>query len=379
MSLSRQFWDFHVRPIIPMMTLLMVVVFALVACGGGDSDKNAKDDERANALANSPALQTIEARGGISTPASASTVAPSPTPVREMTMDEAQKQLWLFLSKCITLDTSDIEAVQVEGNWYVRGMLDSNHETGLWEVPNVEEPVQPYDQRAKDWLETIEGNCSQEKMLVMTTPIPPTPVVSGAASASAAVWGFLVRCASELSKDNVNAQENPLESEWIVTTDKVFVEALGREVSFGVWSVSYDGVVTRKDTLAQVWYAYVLPTKTGGECASAFVPNILYNLPSPTPVATSTAPTQPPAPTPTARIQGSINAETSVWAYLVPCFSNVKVSDFKATFDSSNSIWVVVQTDGATVSTWSVSNNGIIKDTNSSAKQRREVVTAGSC
>ena len=361
--------------------LFMVSILALVACGGDDGDGDEDGSSaRDKAIANSPALQTIEALGGTSRAAPSATV--EPTLVREISMDEAKKQLWVFLSKCITLDTTDIEAVQVEGNWYVRGSLRSNHETGLWEVPNAGQSVQPYDERAKEWLETVEGGCTPEKMRIMTTPIPPTPVVSGAAAASAAVWGYLVRCVSELSKDNVHAQENPLESEWIITTDEVLVGALGRKADFGAWSVSYEGVITTKDSLAQVWNAYVFPTTKGEECAKQYVPNILYALPSPTPIVASTPvipPTERPVPTPTPKIRGASEAVNSVWAYLIPCFSGIDISDFKATYDSSNVVWVVVQVAGATTSTWSVANNGVITATNASARANEAIVKARSC
>lgn len=382
MSKTRRFPGFRIPSIGLITALFMVSIIALVACGGGGGGGDDEDgmSQREKAIANSPALQTIEALGGTSSPAAS--VAASPTPVREITMDEAKKQLWVFLSKCITLDTTDIEAVQVEGNWYVRGSLRSNHETGLWEVPNAGQSVQPYDERAKEWLETVEGGCTPEKMRIMTTPIPPTPVVSGAAAASAAVWGYLVRCVSELSKDNVHAQENPLESEWIITTDEVLVDALGREANFGAWSVSYEGVITTKDSLAQVWNAYVFPTTKGEECAKQYVPNILYALPSPTPIVASTPvipPTVRPVPTPTPKIRGASEAVNSVWAYLIPCFAGIDISDFKATYDSSNVVWVVVQVAGATTSTWSVANNGVITATNTSSRANEAIVKARSC
>jgi len=381
MSRTRHFPDFLTPSMGLIVALFMVSILALVACGGGGGGDDDEDGSSARdkAIANSPALQTIEALGGTSRAAPSATV--EPTPVREISMDEAKKQLWVFLSKCITLDTSDIEAVQVEGNWYVRGSLSSSHATGLWEVPIARHSVQPYDQRAKDWLETVEGGCSSEKMRIMTTPIPPTPVVSGAASASAAVWGYLVSCVSELSKVNVHAQENPLESEWIITTDEIFVDALGMEANFGAWSVSYEGIITTKDSLAQVWNAYVFPTKKGEECARQYIPNILYALPSPPIVANTpvTAPTERPVPTPTPNIRGASEAVNSVWAYLIPCFASIDISDFNATYDSSNVVWVVVQLAGATTSTWSVRDNGVITATNASARANEAIVRAGSC
>ena len=105
MSRTRWFPGFRISSIGLIAALLMVSITALGACGGGDGDEDGAS-ERDKAIANSPALQTIEASGGTSGPAS--TVAASPTPVREISMDEAQKQLWVFLSPPISNDLKKI-------------------------------------------------------------------------------------------------------------------------------------------------------------------------------------------------------------------------------------------------------------------------------
>ena len=375
MSCRRYFRTVSTRLI---SAFFILSIFALVACGGEGSEEDGP--------VKTSTLQTIEAREATN---AGSNSHDAPTPIPPLDMESAKKQLWVFLSKCITLDTSDIEAVQVEGNWYIRGRLNSGHETGLWEIGNLDQVIKPYDKRAMDWKETVGGDCSPEKMQLLTTPIPPTPVVPRGDDAAAAVWGLLVRCVSELAKQDVNAQDNPLGSEWIVTTDEVFVDALGRESHFGVWSVSYTGAVGQKDGLAEEWARYIAPTMQGQGCAVQSVENIrslLPALPTPTPLPTPTAaptprptPTMRPAPTPTPKIRSASDAQNSVWAHLVPCFSDITLSEFTATYDSSNSVWVVVQVSGAVTSTWSVGSNGAISASNSAANSSEATVNAGTC
>lgn len=363
--------------------LFIFSMIALVACGGGEEDSD-------SGPAKTAAQQTIAAKDATNVGSDPHTVAtPVPTPIPPLDMEAAKKQLWVFLSKCIILDTTDIEAVQVEGKWYVRGRLTSGHETGLWEIVSSEQAIEPYDKRATEWKETVEGDCSPEKMQLLTTPVPPTPVVPRGEDAAAKVWGLIVACVSELSKTDVLAQDNPLESEWIITTDDVFVEVLGREADFGVWSVSYTGNLKAKDDLANNWAAYVVPKSQGQDCASGYLENIRLLLPMlPTPVPTITPTPTPtprptatmrPVPTPTPKIRGASDAQSSVWAHLVPCFSDITLSDFTATFDSSNGVWVVVQVSGAVTSTWSVGNNGVIAASNAAANDSETTVNAGTC
>tara|TARA_B100000029_G_scaffold484607_1_gene536999 strand:+ start:3565 stop:4740 length:1176 start_codon:yes stop_codon:yes gene_type:complete len=373
--------------------IFSLFLVALVACGNTAGESG---DAREKALANSPVIQTLEAQGLDPLNPNSGTVGNDVTSKTNvgLSMQDAQKQLWVFLSKCITIDTRDIEAVELEGNWYVRGSLQSSHETGLWKVPPQGESVEPYDQRAKEWLATIESDCSQEKMSVMTTPIPPTPKVGNGQSAAAAIWAYIVGCVSELSEDDVQAQDNPLNSEWVVTTDSVFVDALGRQADFGVWSVPYSGLPVSglpdaKDDLAQAWNAYIFPTTRGEACAVEFIENIKIALPTePTPAAAATptmtpttAPTATmrPVPTATPAIRNSTDAVNSVWAHLVPCFPTIKTTEFSATFDASKSNWVVIQDSGSASSTWSVSQSGYIAPTNSSAETDNVTVLAGSC
>jgi hypothetical protein len=371
--------SFNVISLPKTLALAMVVIVALLlsACGGADIEILS---DQQKAINGSPALQTIEARSSSDTTAEPHAVIATAIP--EIDMESARKYLWVYLSKCITFATSDIEAVQLDGIWYVRGRLSSKHETGLWKVLDNGQAIEPYDQRAKDWLVTITGECSEEKMKVMTTP---TPVVTGSEYASSAIWSLIVGCVSELAKNKVHASQNPSNAEWIITTEEIFVEALGRESDFGVWSLSYTGVPAPKDNLAKAWNGYLYESADRPACGPQYLVPIIAALPAlipaPTPTHTPSPthtpnPTQTPNPTPIPKIQNGGQAENSVWAHLVPCFSDIVLLDFKATYDSSKSNWVVLSTKGAT---WSVGGDGSITASNASAIDDEAVVKGGAC
>jgi len=349
------------------VTIVIMVALLLSACGGDDLETLTGKDK---AMAGSPALQTIEARTSNGTavdPHSPNVQAVAPTPIPEIDMESARKYLWVYLSKCITFAMSDIEGVQLDGIWYVRGRLDSKHETGLWKILDYGREIEPYDQRAKNWLVTINGECAEENMKVMTTP---TPVVTGAAYASTAIWSILVGCVSELEKSKVHASDNPSNAEWIITTDEIFVEALGREADFGVWSLSYTGVPVPKDNLAKAWYGYVYESPERPGCGPQYLDTIKAVLPALTPV---------PDPTNIPAIRNGVQAQNSVWAHLIPCFPGIVISDFAATYDDSNSNWVVLQSKESKASTWSVSNDGTITASNAAAKTDEAVVNGAEC
>jgi len=351
------------------VAVVIMVALLLSACGGDDLETLSGMDK---AVAASPALQTIEARKSNGTtvdPHRANVQAAAPTPIPEIDMESARKYLWVYLSKCITFAISDTEAVQLDGIWYVRGRLDSKHETGLWKILDNGREIEPYDQRAKNWLVTITGECAEENMQVMTTP---TPVVTGSAYASTAIWSILVGCVSELEKSKVHASDNPSNAEWIITTDEIFVEALGREADFGVWSLSYTGVPVPKDNVAKAFYQYLYDSPERPGCGPQYLPAINAALPVLIPIDT-------PNPTQAPTIRNGSQAQNSVWAHLIPCFPEIEISSFTATYDDSTSSWVVLQTKESKASTWSVSNDGTITASNASAKVDEAVVTGGGC
>ena len=362
------------------LATLMAAIFLISACGGDIETLSGKE----KAVAGSPALQTIEARG-VGNETMVNPHSTNPTPIPEMDMEGARNQLWVYLSRCISFETSDTEAVLVDGIWYVRGRLESRHETGLWKILDSGKGIEPYDQRAKDWLDTIQGECAAENMQVMTTP---TPVVTGSDYASSAIWSLIVGCVSDLQKSDVQSYENPSNSEWISTTNKIFVEVLGREAEFGVWSLSYTGIPAPKDNIAKAWYGYIFH-----DCEPQYLVPIIEALPvlpiAPTPTPTPTPPPTPtpvptmtPTPLPTAipKVQSTLEASNSVWAHLVPCFPRIEIAEFTATYDSASSHWVVLQTKGdAGSSTWTVRSDGTITASNLSAKSDAATVSSGSC
>jgi len=363
------------------LAILTMAIFLISACGDvGIEALSGKE----KAVANSAALQTIEARGVGGEPI-VDPHSTNPTSIPEIDMEGARNQLWVYLSRCISFETSDTEAVLVDGIWYVRARLDSRHETGLWKILDRGRAIEPYDQRAKDWLDTIQGECAAENMQVMTTP---TPVVTGSDYASSAIWSLIVGCVSDLQKSDVQSYENPSNSEWISTTNKIFVEVLGREAEFGVWSVSYTGVPAPEDNIAKAWYGYIY-----NGCEPQYLVPIIGALPvlpiaptptpTPTPMPTPTpVPTMTPTPFPTAipKIQSNLQASNSVWAHLVPCFPSIDIAEFTATYDSASSHWVVLQTKGsAGSSTWTARGDGTITASNLSAKADAAAVSAGSC
>ena len=87
--------------------LFIFSMIALVACGGGEEDSDSGPAKTAT-------QQTIAAKDATNVGSDPHTVAtPVPTPIPPLDMDAAKQQLSVFLSKCIILDTTDIEAVEV--------------------------------------------------------------------------------------------------------------------------------------------------------------------------------------------------------------------------------------------------------------------------
>ena len=80
--------------------------------------------------------------------------------------------------------------------------------------------------------------CSAEAMAPLVTPAPlptPTRAVVEITDAVRNLWAYLVKCAPDLTVEELVATWNPVNDEWIVVTKP------GGAVDYGVWTLKEDG------------------------------------------------------------------------------------------------------------------------------------------
>ena len=196
-------------------------------------------------------------------PAPTPTLMPAPTPTpAAQSPDEALNLLWVYLSRCISLDASQLEAYMVKGDWFVRAVADSPREYGFWKVEAVTGAVEPHDNLAREWHSFVDSQCDPEFLAAVATPTPttlpqtptppPPPVVTEAGDAVTTLWAHLVPCYPGLPTEVFEAMWSPAESIWIVRTKA------DTETDYGVWTVGPDGSIAAQNSESRLREAEVL-------------------------------------------------------------------------------------------------------------------------
>ncbi|HEU0021586.1 MAG TPA: hypothetical protein VFR55_07945 [Dehalococcoidia bacterium] len=181
---------------------------------------------------------------------------PSPTPTNipipaatvMATADEARNQVWAYLTQCVSININDLEARQIQGEWFVQAAGESPDQYGLWKVDPNFGLVQAHNIRARQWEPLVNQNCTPEQFNGFFTPTP-SPLrnseVTEAPQAVTILWATLVNCYPNMETGDLQATLDPARGEWVVTANT--------DVSsnYGVWAVASDGTVSPKNRQAQ--------------------------------------------------------------------------------------------------------------------------------
>jgi len=155
--------------------------------------------------------------------------------------DSAVSTVWSFLTRCFSnLEREIFEATRVtaRGEWVVVTKPNSGREFGTWKVSEVTGEIKPYAGLAQAWDSAVKLECSAEAMAALVTPTPvptPTRAVVEMTEAVRNLWAYLVKCAPDLTVEELVATWNPVNDEWIVVTKP------GGTVDYGVWTLKEDG------------------------------------------------------------------------------------------------------------------------------------------
>ena len=320
--------------------VLLVSVVAVIISGcifSGDDDADQDESAASKSSTLSTIIAATKAAGGEfnqNAPGSAGSGGASSRPARPhaptvaavavVDQDLARKLLWVHLSRCITFNAVDIEAVQVNDEMYVRASEQSQHDTGLWKVLSTGTEIEPYDDLAKAWSNVVKNNCDPNLQGQIATPMP---IIANAESAALALWSSLVVCFPDLSVTNIRATESHLSGTWIITTDDVHLQKMDRSVNFGVWS--FDGSTgggRAANPLAEQWYSFL-----ANRCDVTRLESIKQLF---------------PLPTPGFPVNDHTEAQNRLWAYLSPCFPDRTPGGTVTTspvLDPKSGTWTITQ------------------------------------
>ena len=206
----------------------------------------------------------------------APTLAPTPTPVAKKP-DQARNLVWAFLSKCVSFDPQDLNAVPVGDHWLVKVPSRARQQFGTWKVNSVSGNFQPHDSLAQEWLSIVESECSPESLQIYLAPTPTftpsptptptptprptppsptaTPVLKSTTAAVATLWAYLVKCFPTLATSDLESTLDPPAGDYIVKDDGSAV--------YGVWRVrATDGRISPDNDRARIRDQ----TVRGGRC-----------------------------------------------------------------------------------------------------------------
>lgn len=263
--------------------LALFLTLSCGALGGGDPDLRARPTARPTdtptptpqvtstprpTLAPLLSLNTPVTRSRRGIPTTPPTRAPTAVPVAN-TAAQARNLLWGYLTRCVSFDPSNLEAVEVNKDWLVRAPLDGSQKFGTWQVRSKSGDLIPYDSLAREWSAVVENECQTQALndLLLPTPtftpsptftplpIPtrtptprpsPTPIllVKSATDAVATLWAHLVTCFPTLTTGNLESTLDPSSGQYVVKD---------KGASFyGVWRVDrLDGKVIANNSIAR--------------------------------------------------------------------------------------------------------------------------------
>lgn len=273
--------------------------------------------------------------------------------------DVARNLVWVHLSQCITLASTDLAATHITGDWYVNDAPESETKAGLWKVTAATGDVEPNDVLSRQWEEIIVSECSPESLRALTTPTPaPTvaPAIADAPGATGVVWSYLTQCLPAISVENFDAKFIPSQDWWVVTTKS------DSATNFGAWTVNNTtGVLSPYAGFSREWDSVVKL-----QCN----PEALASLSTPTPV-----------PSPTPAVIDAAQAVTTLWSYLVRCAPTLKTEELAATLNPAQGQWIVITKPGLPTDygVWSVMSDGTISPGNRAAARRDTEVRDKTC
>jgi len=161
-------------------------------------------------------------------------------------------------------------------------------------------------------------------------------------------WVYLSRC-TPFNPSQLAAYE--VENDWYVQAPDA------KKFFFGIWRIeSATGKLFPHDVTARKWQPYV---ETGCDPVAG-----LGVLPTtPTPIVPSTT-----------------DAVATLWSYLVKCFPNAELNDFKAVLDPVSDRYVVKDDDEIQYRVWRVDQaDGVITPEDIHARRRDETIRGGNC
>ena len=299
------------------------------------------------------ALDDAEGGAGEATEAAADPeAAAEPVLVQDPVL--ARDLAWATLSQCVTLNSIELEATLINGEWFIAGSAEATRPYGFWKVDAVTGAVIPHDNLSRQWLAALDSKCSPESLeAIVLSAGPQEPVIGNAADAVATVWSFLSRCFPNLEMAIFESTHDPARGEWVVVTKTDSAQ------EFGTWKVTeMTGELKPYAGLAQSWDSAVKL-----ECSAEAMATLI----TPTPV-----------PTPTPDITGAV---TNLWAHLVKCAPALTVDDLVATWNPLSDEWVVVTKPEVAVDygVWIVKEDGSIIPENREAVRRDADATQAAC
>ena len=173
--------------------------------------------------------------------------APEAATVAAGTADDARNLAWAYLAQCISLAFGDLEARQIQGEWFVQATGEAPDKYGLWKVDTETGQVLAHNIRARQWDPLVNQNCTSEVFSAFFTPTP-SPLLNAniteAGQAVTTLWATLVNCYPNMLASDLDATLNQAQGNWVITT-KPEVNA-----NYGVWAVSSDGTVSPQNRQA---------------------------------------------------------------------------------------------------------------------------------
>lgn len=250
-------------PALPLMVLLLIATLWIACNPFGDNSDPLPDEGATEApppdIAEVGLERILEATEKLQTagdniispqpdPSPAPTRIPVPAATPVGAADEARDQVWAYLAQCISINVNELEARQIQGEWFVQAAGKSPDQYGLWKVDPTLGLVRAHNFRARQWQPLIDQNCTPGQFSEFFTPTP-SPLenseVLEATQAVTTLWATLVNCYPNMEIDDLQATLNPARGEWVVTA-RIDISA-----NYGVWGVASDGTVTPKNRQAQ--------------------------------------------------------------------------------------------------------------------------------
>jgi hypothetical protein len=195
-----------------------------------------RDPNRDAAEPPAPSTSQVNSNGGAGSPPAQIGLGPTV----KGDGDEARRRVWAFLSQCVAVGLSDLEAADIGGVWFVQDAGGEPDRYGIWKLDAGTGAVQPHSMRAREWAPRIGPACTREAFVEFYQPTPPAPsanAVTDSTQAVTALWATLVRCYPALKGEDLQATKNPANAQWIVTARPEIT------TSYGVWTVRGNGEV----------------------------------------------------------------------------------------------------------------------------------------